>query len=136
MAKNTKSNFLVHVSGISGNFRTSGGGSVTAATSKDFDGGATKPTILGGLQEWSDLTITRSFDPVRDLPIIAKLIKQVGTGKFTVTKQATDANMTKVGKPIVYPKCVLNALTYPDSDANASDASEFTLGFATTGPAD
>lgn len=135
MSKGTKAEWLVTVQGITGTWRTSGGGGVTAATSKDYDGGALKPDILGGLQEHADLTITRSFDPVRDLAVLEKLLPLVGRASFTVVKQATDANRTRIGKPIVYPGCVLNGMTYPDSDASASDASEFTLTFANTGPA-
>jgi hypothetical protein len=135
MSKGTKAEFLVTVQGIAGTWRTSGGGGVTATTSKDYDGGALKPDILGGLQEFADLTVTRSFDPQRDLPVLEKLLPQVGRSEFTLVKQATDANRARIGKPIVYPGCVLSGMTYPDSDAAASDASEFTLTFANTGPA-
>lgn len=135
MAKITKAHFLVTVQGIEGTWRTSGGGNVTASISRDYDGGAIKPDLLGGLAEADDITVTRSFDPVRDLPILERLRPMVGRGVFTVSKQATDANRTKVGKPIVYPGCVLSGVNDPESDAAGSDAAEITLTFATTGPA-
>lgn len=133
MAKSTKRLFLVTVVGIPGTWRTSTGGGLHADVTKDFDGGASIPDVLGGLPEADDLEIARTFDPVRDLPILATLRPQVGRGRFTVTKQATDANFVKVGKPLTYANCVLTAVSDPESDASSSDVAEFTLTFATTG---
>jgi hypothetical protein len=133
MAKSTKRLFLVTVVGIPGTWRTSSGGGLTAEVTKDFDGGSNIPDVLGGLPEAEDLEISRTFDPVRDLPIMATLRTQVGRGVFTVTKQATDANFVKVGKPLTYAGCVLTGMTDPESDASSSDVAEFSLTFATTG---
>lgn len=133
--KTTKSAFLVTVAGVAGNWRTSSGGVLTAAITKDYDGGATKPDLLGGLVDASDMTVVRSFDPDRDLPILEQLRPLVGRGYFTISKQATDANGTKIGKPIVYPNCLLSSMSYPDHDSAASAAAEFTLVFGNTGPA-
>lgn len=133
MAKSTKRNFLVTVVGIAGTWRSSSGGNLTATVTKDFDGGAKRPDILGGPPEADDLEITRTFDPVRDLPLLVKLRGQVGRGLYTVSKQATDANFVKVGKPMTFPKSMLIGVSVPDSDSNSSDVAEFTLRFSTTG---
>lgn len=133
MAKATKRQFLVHVNGISGNWRTSTGGSLNADTSTDYNGGSDIPDLLGGIPVADDLEITRTFDPVRDLALLEKLRREVGRGRYTVTKQATDANFVKVGKPLTYPRCLLKGINDPESDAASADVSEITLKFATTG---
>lgn len=131
--KSTKLQFIVSVVGIPGNWSQSTGGSLTAEVTKDYDGGSTVPDMIGGLPSADDIELTRAFDPVRDLPLMAKLRKQVGRGRYTVTKQATDANFAKVGKPLTYANCVLLGINDPESDAGSSDVAQIVLKFATTG---
>lgn len=133
MGKITKSQFLVTIVGIPGTWSSATGGSLTAEVTKDYDGGALRPDMIGGRPSADDLEITRGFDPVRDLPLLEKLRKEIGRGRYTVTKQSTDANFAKIGKPITYADCVLIGCNDPDSDANSSDVAQIVLKFATTG---
>jgi len=131
----TKRQFIVSVAGITGNWESTSGGDITAPSTKVYDGGSDRPTILGGLPETSDLEVTRTFDPNRDEAILAQLRKSVGRGRFTLTKQATDANRVKVGKPTTYSNVLLVGMTEPEHEEGSSDASPVKLTFATAGAA-
>lgn len=133
MTKSTKRQFLVSVKGISGRWRTSSGGEVSAEVTKDYDGGAQLPDLLGGAPTASDLEITRTFDPVRDMPILRSLRTKVGRTWYTITKQATDANFGGVRGGVITYRGLLISVSDPDSDAGSSDVAEFTLKFATNG---
>lgn len=133
--KLTKRQFLVTIEGIPGTWRTFSGGGGTASVTKDFDGGSDRADLLSGPAEWDDIEVTRTVAPARDDNWTAQLRKLIGRGKFNVTKQATDANWTKVGRPTTYPDCLLTGLQEPETDAGSSDAAEVTLTFATSGPA-
>lgn len=135
MALATKRQFLVTVSGIPGNWDSSSGGDVTAAANKHYEGGNDRPTLLGGLPETSDLEVTRTFDPVRDGELLIQLRKAVGRGRFTLTKQATDANRVKIGKPETHPDCLLIGVSAPEHEEGSADPSPFKLTFATAGAA-
>lgn len=131
--KINKSQFLVSITGIPGTWSQSTGGGLTAEVTKDYDGGALRPDMIGGKPSADDLELTRAFDPVRDLPLMAKLRKEVGRGRYTISKQSTDANFAKVGAPITYAGCVLIGMNDPESDAASSDVAQIVLKFATTG---
>ncbi|WP_427017872.1 hypothetical protein ACQCSX_04455 [Pseudarthrobacter sp. P1] len=131
----TKSEFLVTVAGIPGTWRTFSGGGSTASYNRDYTGGSKTARFLTGKPEFEDIALVRTYDPVVDQPWINKLRKVVGRHNTTVTKQPTDADFTKVGKPITFPGCRLIGLKEPDTDAASADASEVTLTFANNGPA-
>jgi len=133
--KTTKRQYLVTIEGIPGTWRTFSGGGGTASITKDYDGGSDRADLLAGPPEWDDIEVTRTVAPSRDDVWIEQLRKLIGRGKFNVTKQATDANWTKVGKPTTFPDCLLNGLQEPETDAASSDAAEIKLTFATSGPA-
>lgn len=133
MSKATKRQFLVTVSGIPGTWSTSTGGSLNADVTRDYDGGSDRPDLLGGVPTADDLEVSRTFDPVRDLALLEKFRREVGRGRYTVMKQATDANYNKVGKPLTYANCLLLGVNDPESDASSSDTAPITLKFATTG---
>lgn len=133
--KITKNKYLVTIEGIPGTWRAFSGGGGSASITKDFDGGSDRADLLAGPPEWDDIEVTRTVAPTRDDVWIKQLRKLIGRGKFNVTKQATDANWTKVGEPTTYPDCLLNGLQEPETDAASSDAAEITLTFATSGPA-
>ncbi|QGZ17118.1 tail tube protein [Arthrobacter phage DrYang] len=131
--KTTKRNFISTILGIPGTWSTHTGGALNSDVVRDYDGGATTPDLIGGAPTADDLELSRAFDPVRDLPLLEKLRKEVGRGRYTITKQPTDANMTKVGKPLTYANCLLLSVNDPESDSNSSDTSPITVKFATTG---
>ncbi|ASX98689.1 tail tube protein [Arthrobacter phage Colucci] len=133
MTKATKRQFITTILGITGTWASSTGGTLNADVTRDYDGGAATPDLIGGAPTADDLELSRGFDPVRDLPLLAKLRKEVGRGRYTITKQPTDANFTKVGTPLTYANCVLMSVNDPESDANSSDIPLVTLKFATTG---
>jgi hypothetical protein len=130
--KSLKRQFVVNVSGIPGTWRQSTGGGMTSEVTKDYDGGALYPTVLGSLPEAEDIVLTRTFEPDRDLPIIEGMRNMVGRGFYTITKTATDANLVRIGKPLTY-RGVLKAVSHPESDANSSDVSDFVLTFSHNG---
>lgn len=133
-AKATKRQYLVTIQGIPGTWRQFGGAAGSASVTKDYNGGKDRADLLSGPAEWDDIEVTRTVAPSRDDVWITKLNGLLGRGEFTITKQATDANWTKVGKPRTYPKCLLVGIQEPESDAASSDAAEIKLTFATSGP--
>jgi hypothetical protein len=133
--KATKRQYLVTIEGIPGTWRQFSGAGGSASITKDYDGGSDRADLLAGPAEWDDIEVTRTVAPSRDDVWIAQLRKLLGRGRFNVTKQATDANWTKVGNPTTYPDCLLNGLQEPETDAASSDAAEIKLTFATSGPA-
>lgn len=133
--KATKRQYLVTVEGIPGTWRQFSGGGGTSSPTKDYDGGSDRADLLAGPAEWDDIEVLRTVAPARDDVWIGQLRKLIGRGRFNITKQATDAHWTKVGKPTTYPDCLLTGLQEPETDASSSDAAEITLTFATSGPA-
>lgn len=135
--KATQRQFLVEVQGIPGLWRSFSGGNITAEANKDYSGGANRPDLLGGPPDTDDIEVVRTFDPAVDQEWIDRIIRDdlVGTGRYTITKIATDANFTKIGNPRTFANSLLTGLTEPDSDASSGDSAEITLTFATAGPA-
>ena len=133
--KATKRQYIVTVAGIPGNWRTMSGAKASSESTKDWDGGADRPDILGGPREYDDIELVRTVAPSIDSDWIDRLNKRVGIDTFTITKQPVDRDGVKVGKPRVYPDCLLTGLQEPETDAASSDVSEVTLTFATSGPA-
>ena len=135
MAKSAKNNFAVKVSGIAGTWSQMTGGGGTVEPIRDRSGGSTKQDIIGSPPSFDDITVTRVFD-VAHLPALASLTKALGRSRHTITKQATDANMTAKGKPVSYPNALLVGVVYPEVDSNATtDKAEVTLTFSHNGPA-
>lgn len=134
-AKATKRQYLVTIQGIPGTWRQFSGADGSASVTKDYNGGRDRADLLAGPPEWGDIEVTRTVSPRSDESWILKLNKLIGRGEFNITKQATDANWTRVGKPRTYPKCLLIGIQEPETDAGSSDAAEIKLTFATSGPA-
>lgn len=130
--------FIVTVTGgpvkIEGTWASFSGGNVEAETTPVWEGGASYPDSIGGPATTADLELTRPYRPTRDQPIIDKLTKLVGSGVFTVSRQPTDADFVKVGKPTTYPECVLKSVSVPESDATSSEGSTYSIVFAPTRP--
>jgi len=135
MSKATQRDHLVTIEGVPGTWRNLSGGGGTVETTKDRDGGAIRPDILGGPPEFEDLECARTFDPVRDAAWMKQLRQNLGRGFYTVMKQPIDVNKIAIGEPLVYPDCMLSGLTEAEV-ADSSDPAEVSLTFSTTGPAD
>ena len=133
--KSTKREFLVTIEGVPGNWKSFSGGDGTSSPTKDWDGGAERPDLLAGPVEFSDIETVRTYDPAKDQTWLTDAIAKIGRGRYTVTKQAIDANYIKVGKPRTYPDCLLIGVSESEVDSSSSDAAEVTFTFATSGPA-
>ncbi|QIN94344.1 tail tube protein [Arthrobacter phage Abba] len=133
--KATKKQSLVTVEGIPGTWRSMSGGGGTADVTKDWDGGATRPDLLSGPTNFDDIELVRTYKPSQDAAWVERLTKRIGLEELTITKQGTDVNGIKLGKPRTYPACLLIGLEEPEVDASSSDAAEIKLTFATSGPA-
>lgn len=110
------------------------GGAVESETTPVWEGGAAYPDSIGGPPTTADIELTRPYRPSRDQPIIDALSKVVGHGVFTVTRQPTDSDFVKVGKPTTYPECVLKAVNPPESDASSGEGASYSIVFAPTRP--
>lgn len=135
MAKQSKRHFVVRVEGIPGTWRVMSGGGAESEVQLDWDGGALKPDLMGGAPEYEDITITRTVDTVADEAWLAPLRRGIGMVTRTISRQATDAHLVAVGKPVTFPRCMLKGYTEVETDASSSDPAEVTLTWATTGPA-
>ena len=130
-----KSSWLVTISGIIGTWDTQDGGGGSSEPIQHFRGGEQTATIIGTKPKFDDITVTRLFGDGH-LAIFAALTKKIGNSKHMITKQATDINGIRKGKPITYKNCVLKKVEYPPYDANATEeTSIITLVFSTNGPA-
>ncbi|MCQ9384450.1 hypothetical protein [Brevibacterium moorei] len=106
------------------------GGDVEADSSEVWEGGATYPEQLGGPPKTNDVELARPYRAQRDQPIIDKLVKLVGSATYTISRQPTDADFVKVGKPTTYPDALLKSIKIPESDASSGDVAEVTFTFA------
>jgi len=127
--------FLVTIDGIGEFFATLSGGEVTADVGDSYDGGKKRPDKVAGNAVTANLVCGRPYKITRDQPIIDRLEKQVGSFTTTITRQPADADFTPVGKPTVYPDCLLVRVTPPEMDASSSDAASYELEWATPGSA-
>ncbi len=130
MPKSAQRQFLVKVSGFRGFFATKTGGNITAATSKVYDGGATKPEVLAGPSEAENIVVTRPYDPRRHPRDLAFLRARVGRLTRTISVTPTDRNLVAVGRATVYPGALLVGVNDPDVDAQSGDAATLQLEFA------
>lgn len=134
MTTSTKNQFIITVGGVLGNWDQMTGGDGSGSPVKHRNGGSLKEEIIGTPPTFSDIVVTRGFNPAfRDAYV--KLSKNINRTRHTVTKQPTDASMVKKGKAIVYPGSLLTGVTFPDADSNAvGDRATVQLTFANNGP--
>lgn len=125
---------LVVVHGIPITWRSMSGGGVSGEYSRDYDGGSDHADFIPGVPEPEDIEITCTVAPRRDLEWMRQVKALVLKGRFTITRQWTDAAWDPIGDPETYPDCLLIGYTNPEV-GQSSDAAEFTLTFATNGEA-
>jgi len=132
-----KHNWAISVDGIKGYFNQMSGGAATTAVGVDWGGGgAKKPSKSPGPVTFDDLTLTRSYYANTDDAWLTALRKGLySTKKYTVRKQALDANGVKVAKPVVYYNCILAGLTEPETEGGSEDMSTVEVVFSHVGPA-
>ena len=124
---------LVEVAGIPGYMATKTGGEISAEVGKVWDGGATQPETLSGPAETANVVVSKPYRPGIHGALLAKLARQVGAWRTTVSVYDTDPDLGPIGKPRVYANALLVRLAWPDGDASSSDASSFELEFAVPG---
>jgi len=133
MTTSTKNQFIVTVSGVSGNWNTKTGGNPTGEPVKYRNGGSMKEEIIGTPPTHDNITVVRGFN-IAFAEAYKKMAKNVNRTRHTITVQPTDTNLMKKGKPFVYPNCLLVGINFPEVDSNAvGDRSEVTMTFATNG---
>jgi hypothetical protein len=136
MAKSAQRSFLVSFRQTGrgtaklGYWATKSGGDITSDSSKVYDGGNLRPTVLTAPAEVDDITVGRPYDPIRDEPFLRNFRKRVGRIKGTLSVQPTDIDLVPVGRPLVYPDVTLIGMTEPEMDAASGDAAMFELTFA------
>lgn len=128
--KSSQSAFLITVAGVPGTFARKSGGNPTGSVTKDRDGGATKPDVMPGVVDYSDVTVSRTYRSARDSALAKKLLQQVL--QFTTTIRSQDLTPSKVvipGTAITYTG-LLTGVSTPDSDANGNGPADFSLTFS------
>lgn len=122
--------FLVKVEGVDGYFATKTGGRVAAETTKAYDGGNLKPDLISAPPGAENVTLTRPYKAARDADLIRRLKPLVGSYRTTVSVTPTDASMTAVAPPEVFPDALLVGLGSPEVDASSGDPATAELEFA------
>ena len=130
MAFISQRQYVVTVDRIEGKFMTKGGGSVSADSTKIYDGGTKTPAIITGISEVENITVGRAFDTSRDRAMLQTLRSQVGRFTTTIKVQETDADYVAVGNPVVYADAVLVGITEPEYDSGSGDPAMVELEFA------
>ena len=128
--KSSARQFLVKVEGVLGFFATKQGGNVTADSTKVYDGGSLKPSIITNPPTAEDVEVTRPYDPDRDDEPMRQLLQLVGSWSTTVSVTPTDADLTAIAPPRVYPNARLVGVTEPEVGASSGDPATFGLTFA------
>lgn len=134
ISKASQRHSLVVVHGIPILWRSMSGGGVSGDYTRDYDGGSDVADFIPGYPEPEDITVTTTVAPRRDLEWMRKIKGQVLRGRFTITRQWTDANWDPIGEPETYPNCLLTGFSNPEV-SSSSDPAEITLTFATNGEA-
>ncbi|MGX9348158.1 hypothetical protein [Microbacterium sp. KNMS] len=103
-----------------GIFDTRSGGESTAEVSKYRAGGTKQQQVDSGRPDISDVTISRRWEPARDLEVERQLRNRVGVGILTITEQPTDVDGVAFGKPRTWTG-VVSSVTGGDYDSNSDD---------------
>lgn len=130
MAKSSARQFLVKVEGVDGYWSTKSGGTVTAESTKVYDGGSLKPDIITNPPTAEDVSVTRPYDPQRDDEVIRQLLQLVGSWGTTVSVTPTDADLVAVAPPRVYSDARLVGVVEPEVDSSSGDAAMVGLTFS------
>lgn len=132
----TQDRIKVSVSSMPGPWATISGQEVEATTSKLRPGAGEPKQALRGLSvEFSDITVTRLFEPERDAKLLADL--HTNPGAFdgtTVTELFLDTDGNAIpGAQVVHRGCVVASFSQPEGDANGTDAGYLSVTFSRSG---
>lgn len=132
-----KSDFRTTINGVDKKynvFETWSGGDGTAAAVKWRPGGSTRETQRGGNVTFSDIKISRTWNPKVDQPFLDLMRNQVGLGLFQLSKQNLDARGAAIGSPELWNNCLLIGVVAPEAESGSDDRGMIELTFSTTGP--
>src|SRR4051812_39990039 len=111
----------VSVAGLEGVWAKVSGGVASVDISESYNGGATVADLTMGRVKYSNITVDRPFNPLRDRPMIRFLEANLGKSwTTTITDQDLDANDMAIGEPSVYTGCVPVSITPPEYDTEGS----------------
>jgi hypothetical protein len=131
VAKVAQRQFLVEAigTGIPGGFwATRTGGEANADATYVWDGGNTVPDVLAGPRTFTNLVLSRPYDPTRDGPFVGGL--RAGTGRLTaaITEQVTDGDLVPQGGKGQWNGLLTHVKT-PELNAASNDAATIELTF-------
>ena len=126
--------WLIKVSGIREEFTSFTGGNPEREVTRGWNGGANGYEHKAGPVTYGDITVSKDYRR-SDESWLSRYRGRNGVVRATITKQQLDENMRKVGKPLVYPDCVLQSMTEPEAATGDATIGQISLVFATKGPA-
>ena len=127
--------WLIHVT-VNGQdlgvWDTFGGGDTTTKPPKHRPGGMGPEIVYVGLRTYSDITVSKVYDPPTVHELVRQLMGIAGTAPMTVSKQPLDADGNAYGNPIVY-QGVLSSVKPGKADSNSEtlDLAEIDMTVAT-----
>ena len=118
-----------------GDFESISGGETDVATNDYYEAGAKTPHKVTGTFSYSDITLTRAFNPIRDSQLIdyERRFKNGLDGPRNVTKQFLTPIGTPYGLPMIYPNCKIKAMKTPDGKAGDSTIAEISITLSVEG---
>ncbi len=111
-------------------FAQAGGGEVTAAVEKVYDGGSRYPEVLCSVAEVGDITVTRHYDTTRDKAFLQALRPLVGIAYYDVTFFEMDCDLKDASTMRIYNHALVVGLTEPDGDAASGAPASYSITFS------
>tara|TARA_B100000029_G_scaffold475831_2_gene519471 strand:+ start:2772 stop:3233 length:462 start_codon:yes stop_codon:yes gene_type:complete len=111
-------------------FAQAGGGEVTAAVEKVYDGGSRFPEVLCSVAEVGDITVTRHYDKVRDRQFLEDLRPLVGIAYYDVSFFEMDCDLKDASTMRIYNDALVVGLTEPDGDAASGAPASYSITFS------
>jgi hypothetical protein len=111
-------------------FAQVGGGEVTAAVEKVYDGGSRFPEVLCSVAEVGDITVTRHYDTVRDKNFLEELRQLVGIAYYDVSFFEMDCDLKDASSMRIYNHALVVGLTEPDGDAASGAPASYSITFS------
>jgi hypothetical protein len=128
MAHSAERQFLVMVSGIAGAWARRTGGESQVAKSSSYDGGNPNPEVLTGNRDYTDLVVTRPYNPARDADVERQMRRVVGSFRTTVSETPLDGDLIVIGQPKVWHGVLLKVMG-PELNAESATNARLELTF-------
>jgi hypothetical protein len=116
-----QSSIYATMSGVVGTWAQFAGGGPSRSMTKEYNGGDRNPVISTGRVEYADVTLTRPYDPDRDITAERQLRGLVsGRGRVTITRYTADQDDLVVDQTTYVGRIV--SVSAPEGNAKAADA--------------